>query len=117
MKKISKNELGASEFDVETSPINRASILDWRLFNTDMYSTNRSWKEISDVAEQNYNQTIDVRPYMIEHPHCCFTTDDLQKVLDIFRYMQLRQLCVINPRDGRLKGVISREDLFKYMHI
>jgi len=54
---------------------------------------------------------------MIESPYVCFTTDKVQKILDIFRFMQLRQMCVINPIDGKLKGVISREDLFSYMKL
>lgn len=52
---------------------------------------------------------------MIIEPFVCMTTDKMQKVLDIYRMNQLRQICVINPVDGSLQGVISREDLFAYM--
>ena len=58
-----------------------------------------------------------MRPYKIESPFVCFTTDRIQKVLDIYRYNQLRQICVINPVDGSLQGLISREDLFAFMSL
>jgi len=31
--------------------------------------------------------------------------------------MQLRQLPVINPQDGKLVGVITRQDIFSFMQI
>ena len=52
---------------------------------------------------------------MIETPFVCNMTDKLQKVLDLFRHMQLRHLPVLNPVDGCLEGIITRHDLFPYM--
>jgi len=60
---------------------------------------------------------VDLRPYMIHSPFVCHTTDKIQKVLDIYRLMNLRQICVVNPVDGSLQGVISRENLFNYMSL
>ena len=77
MKKVSASELGASEYDQGAHPIREKSIIDWRNFNTDMYSTDRSFTEIAEIAVENLGKQIDLRPYMIEHPHVCFTTDTL----------------------------------------
>ena len=60
---------------------------------------------------------VDVRPYMIETPFLVQTTDRLQKVLDVFRHMNLRMLPVTNPGTGALDGIITRQDLFAYMSL
>ena len=93
------------------------AVLHWTHFNSDMTASDLSYESITEIANSNKTKRIDLRHYMIESPYVCFTTDKVQKILDIFRFMQLRQMCVINPVDGKLKGVISREDLFAYMKL
>ena len=56
MKEASALELGASEYDLGAHPIQSRSTLDWRNFNTDMYSTDRSYTEIADVADNNLDK-------------------------------------------------------------
>ena len=109
-------ERRASECDFTELP-ESVNNLDWRCFNTDFKSTDHKFMEVASICAKNQNERIDLRPYMIESPFVCFTTDRMQKVLDIYRHNQLRQICVINPIDGSLQGVISREDLFSYMHL
>jgi predicted transcriptional regulator len=52
---------------------------------------------------------------MIHSPYSCVTTDRFQKVLDVYRFMQVKTMCVVNPLDGSLQGIITRKDIFKYM--
>jgi len=116
MKRVARLERRGSEFNTSEIPVSKNK-LSWRLFNIDFYSTDRSYKEIVEIANVNLEERIDLRHYIIEDPHTCFTTDRLQKVLDTFRNNNLRILCVVNPVDGSLQGLISREDLFAYMSL
>ena len=72
---------------------------------------------IEEICKSNFMKFVDFAPYMIETPFVVQSTDKLQKVVDLFRHMQLRQLPVINPVDGRLVGIITRKDLFAYMSL
>lgn len=113
-KRLIRVERRASELDTTELPISE-ELIDWREFNTNLYSTQHTFNEIIHLIKENKDERIDLRPYMIIEPFVCMTTDKMQKVLDIYRMNQLRQICVINPVDGSLQGVISREDLFAYM--
>jgi len=116
MKRVSRMERRASECDTTDLPLSEV-IVDWKHFNCDLYSSDLSFDDIKEICENNSTERLDMRPYMIDNPIICFTTDKFQKVLDIFRFNQCRQLCVINPVTGRLQGVIGREDLFAYMSL
>lgn len=116
MQRISKYERRCSELDTIELPPSEI-LLDWRDLCTDFVSTERKWDEVAEVIMNNPNERIDLRPYMILSPMVCTTTDRFQKVLDVFRFMQLRMLCVISPVDGSLQGVITRENLFAYMSL
>ena len=74
-------------------------------------------EEIEDICKSNFMKFVNLAPYMIETPFVVQSTDKLQKVVDLFRHMQLRHLPVINPVDGRLVGIITRKDLFAYMSL
>jgi len=117
MRRVSRLERNASEYDIQGLPMEDTAVLHWTHFNSDMTASDLSYESITEIANSNKTKRIDLRHYMIESPYVCFTTDKVQKILDIFRFMQLRQMCVINPVDGKLKGVISREDLFAYMKL
>ncbi len=54
---------------------------------------------------------------MIERPHLVSVADRFPKVLNLFRQMQLRQLLVTNDSDGKLVGVITRQDIFSFMSL
>ena len=116
MNRIARMERQASEFDLKDLPAAQ-NVLSWRIFNSEYHSID---KDINLVLKYELicpNERIDLRSYMIKSPFVCFTTDNIQKCLDIFRHNCLRQLIVINPIDGKLKGVIGREDLFAYMSL
>jgi len=55
---------------------------------------------------------------MEQRPHTVFQRDTLQKIVDIFRLMNLRQLPVLDERRGSaLTGIITRQDLFQFMKV
>ena len=55
--------------------------LPWQLFLSDVYSSQADAQQvILDVIEENYEEWIDLRPYMIEHPHKCTIYDNFQTV-------------------------------------
>lgn len=60
-------------------------------------------------------QTIDLKPIMTVRPHTVFEEDSIQKCLDVFRLMNLRHLPVLEEGTGVVKGIITRQDIFKYM--
>jgi CBS domain-containing protein len=43
--------------------------------------------------------------------------DSLDKCLQIFISHHLRHLCVTNPGDGAVVGIITRKDLFEYVSL
>jgi CBS domain-containing protein len=51
---------------------------------------------------------IDLRPYMIEKPYCVYENDKLQKIVEVFRLMNLRHLPVIDEKNNTLVGMITR---------
>jgi len=93
------------------------NLLEWEHFNVDFWSTERKFSEVQHIADQYPEETIDLRPYMIEAPFKVHTTDRLPKVLDYFRMFHLRALPVIDPNDGKPQAVITRQDLFAYMSL
>lgn len=63
------------------------------------------------------NKLIDLRPYMIESPYVIYTTDPLNKALEMFRTLFLRSLPVVNPKDNKLVAVMSRHHIFQYCEL
>ena len=117
--------------DVDTSVISRTANyqgakserakLNWKDFKAEAYESNQDEeskkKEVSDIVSDNFGKYVNLANYIIEEPQICHTTDRLRKVCDLFRHMQLRQLPVINPQDGKLVGIITRQDIFSFMQI
>lgn len=90
-------------------------MLDWRIFCVDILSTEADGeKVILDVVEENYEEWIDLRPYMIESPMAVSMHDKFYKVLNQFRINHLRHMCVLDPSNGKLTGIITRKDIFAY---
>jgi CBS domain-containing protein len=104
------------ERDFQAAP-QTGKILDWWLFNADMYSSDRNVMEVEAIMESNFHRLVDLRPYMIEDPYIVYTTDKLYKCLELFRTMHLRALPVIDPNDGSCVFVLTRQDLFAYMSL
>lgn len=69
-------ELFTADLDVEAVPLCN-QVLPWESFNAPFYSQDRKYDEIKHLCEDNINERIDLRPYMIECPFQVFTTDKL----------------------------------------
>ena len=100
--------------DTKDAPITK-KVLPWWYFNSDMYSTDRKYSEVSDIFETFAHKKVDLRPYMIEEPYVVQTTDKLPKCLELFRHMHIRALPVLDPNTGVTVAVLTRQDLFAYM--
>jgi hypothetical protein len=53
------------EADTIEMPITR-SVLQWHYFNVDLWSSQRTFSEVEEIANGNMQKLIDLRPYMIE---------------------------------------------------
>ena len=73
--------------------------------------------EVRDIMEEFGDQRIDFRPYMNDTPTCVLTTDSIEYCVRIFRSMALRHMCVILPKNGKLAGIITRQDLILWMDL
>ena len=54
---------------------------------------------------------------MVARPFTVFENDPLQKCLDTFRLMNLRHMPVLSESDGKVAGMITRQDLFAFLSI
>ena len=84
--------------------------LEWHDFNVDFHSSlpNAKDKRYIDIANTFGDVIIDLRLYMQPRPFTVFQEDNLQKCLDQFRLMNLRQMPVISEDDGTVVGIITR---------
>lgn len=90
-------------------------LLPWTTFRHNIFSREADAEHvIVDIIEDNYEEWIDLRPYMIESPIAVSVHDKFFRVLEQFRINHTRHMCVIDPSDGALKGVITRKDIFAY---
>lgn len=84
-------------------------ILPWQYFTRDFWSTDLPVDDnVKSILSQNQNEKIDFRPYIIENPVTVFINDSLYKLVDLFRKMHLRHMIVIDPKNGKLMGIITR---------
>lgn len=90
-------------------------VLGWKYFCSDFHSSDRKYEEVAEICEKYYYKTIDLRPYYIENPYVCMSTDRLPKCLELFRHMHIRALPVIDPNNGIPIGCLTRQDIFAYM--
>jgi CBS domain-containing protein len=104
-------------YDYDTFPKSTgAAVLPWTDFTRDFMSLDiKMTPTHQQICEDHLEHLIDLRPYMIENPEQVNRFDFLPKILSRFRHMHLRHMCVVNPNDGRLEGVITRQDIFLWM--
>jgi|TARA_B110001450_G_scaffold158856_1_gene148204 CBS domain-containing protein len=74
-------------------------------------------QEVLDILEKYGDQRVDFRPYMNDTPTTVLTTDSIEYCVRVFRSMALRHMCVLLPSNGKLAGIITREDLFRWMDL
>ena len=82
--------------------------LTWTDFTVDLHSSTPEYESIKALIEAHEEKFIDLRPFMQSRPYSCNERDKIQKVLDLFRLMNLRQLPVLDEENGLLKGIITR---------
>ena len=93
-------------------------IINWEEFNVDIYSTEYTGKKVLDeVCEVYPDQSVDLRPYIWENPMSVTIYTKFERILEVFRMHHLRTLNVVNPNNGDLEGVITRQDMFAYMSL
>jgi len=98
-----------AEFDEEFPMQPEDMWLPWQQFTRDFWSIDLPFDmDLEYLCEKEKTQMLDFRPYMISNPFTVFTTDYLDKCIDIFRKMHLRHIAVIHPRNGSLQGIITR---------
>ena len=101
MLRIARHERRGSELDTHVQPESDL-VIDWREFNTNFMSSTIAYKTVEPMVKSYKKEEIDLRPYMIHCPFTVTTTDKFQKILDIYRYMQIKTLIVVNPVTGEL---------------
>ena len=74
--RISRMERRGSELDTRLFPPT-TNPLSWRKFNTDLYSTLFTVKDVQSVLKDHANEHVDLRPYMVHSPFVCHTTDKI----------------------------------------
>lgn len=104
--------------DLKDAPMGEKSRrLTWYDFNSNFYSSDRKFEEVKGICEKYPYKVIDLRPYMVRYPYSVQSTDNLNKCLELFRHMHLRALPVISPHNGKLEGIITRQDIFAHMSL
>ena len=82
---------------------------------TDIHSTEADATHVlADTIEDNHEEWVDLRPYMVESPISVSIHDKFHMVLEQFRINHCRHMMVTDPSNGALKGVITRKDIFAY---
>lgn len=106
----------ADEVDYPNMP--KALHLNWRLFCRDYQSKDKEvTKEINELCHFYKGYKVDFRPYLIENPTSVLSTDNLENCVDLFRTMHLRHLLVLDPESAKLRGIITRQDLFRWLDL
>jgi len=108
----SSDEEGITEMDGSNG-------LTWSDFNVDFHSTvpDINSKRFGQIASINGDMVVDLRPFMAPRPFTVCEHDGLQKCLDQFRLMNVRQMPVLCEDDGSVVGIITRQDIFAFMSV
>ena len=88
-------------------------MIPWTEFTEDFSMGVPEFKTVEEGVQNNGDKVIDLRPFMETRPFTVFQKDNLQKIVNVFRLMNLRHLPVLDERRGSaLAGIITRQDLF-----
>jgi len=104
------------EEDNQVYPPSEA-LITWRDLTIDFESNDRQFSEIADICKDYGHKEIDMRPYMLAELYTVSSKDSMTKTLNLFRFMHLRHLPVLNDKTYKLEGIITRQDLFSYMSL
>lgn len=64
--------------------------LTWADFTVDLHSQTPTYDSVKSLIDAHEDKFIDLRPFMQSRPYSCNEKDRIQKVLDLFRLMNLR---------------------------
>jgi CBS domain-containing protein len=106
-------------YDFDSFPESKGfSILPYQNFTRDFLALDeKCTSEIAHICESHLDKLVDLRPYIIENPETCTKFDFLPKILSRFQHLHLRHLPVVNPVNGQLEGMITRQDIFTWMSL
>nr|XP_024217492.1 H(+)/Cl(-) exchange transporter 7-like [Halyomorpha halys] len=71
------------------------------------------WIEDVKITEEDYNQTLDLRPYMNPSPYTVKLDASLPRIFRLFRGLGLRHIIVVNDVN-EVVGMVTRKDLARY---
>ena len=91
-------------------------IMDWTHFCMNITSDEVSAEYVLQKIIPEYkDEWLDLRPYMIENPIKISVDTKLQDALELFYLLHLRHLIVTDPHNGKIAGIVTRQDLYAYM--
>ena len=70
---------------------------------------------LEKIIPQFGDEWLDFRPYMCENPIKISMETTLKDAVELFDNLHVRHIIVINPKDGKIAGIVTRKDLFAYM--
>ena len=100
---------------LDNEVVDGARPLNWSDFNVSLHSREQDIDECRDICKQYADEYLYLGPFMNFKPYVVGENTDLQRLLSIFRLMNLRHCPVISNEDGQLKGMLTRKDIFKYL--
>ncbi|XP_014248835.1 H(+)/Cl(-) exchange transporter 7-like [Cimex lectularius] len=71
------------------------------------------WIEDVQITEEDYEQTLDLRPYMNPSPYTVKLDASLPRIFRLFRGLGLRHIIVVNDVN-EVVGMVTRKDLARY---
>lgn len=93
-------------------------IIDWTHFCMNITSDEVSAEYVLQKIIPEYgDEWVDLRPYMIENPIKISVDTKLQDALELFYLLHLRHLIVTDPHNGKIAGIVTRQDLYAYMDV
>lgn len=106
-----------NDLDEDSAEIGDSQI-PWEEFTEDFHMSTPDFSTVKAICDDNADKVVDLRPYSELRPYTVFQKDSLQKVVNLFRSMNLRHLPVLDERRGSaLTGIITRQDLFLFMKV
>ena len=100
---------------VNNSIAQGARPLNWSDFNVSLHSRDLDIDDVKTICQENAEEFLYLGPFMNFKPYVVSENTDLQRLLSIFRLMNLRHCPVISNENGQLKGMLTRKDIFKYL--
>jgi len=69
--------------------------LTWEDFNSGYLSQCPLLIEVQSICQEYHENVLDLHPYMIQRPYRCFENDTIEKINEMYRFIDLRTLPVL----------------------